>query len=110
LQQVIIDSPSFPDPFKSGTAVDSIPTTRRIDPALRPPTSFQTQIGFERQLRRGWKIEISHYTSRGWASLLSRNINAPLVGEDYPDPSLAPRPFGKRENILQFESSGGVKG
>jgi len=109
-QQVIIDSPSFPDPFKSGTIVDSIPTTRRIDPALRPPTSFQTQAGFERQLRRGWKIELSHYLSRGWASLLSRNINAPLVGKDCPDPSLAPRPFGVRENILQFESSGGVKG
>jgi hypothetical protein len=61
VQQVIIDSPSFPDPFKSGAGAEQIPTVRRFNPALRPPTLFQSQAGFERQFRRGWKLDVSHY-------------------------------------------------
>src|SRR5262245_17465389 len=109
VQQVIIDSPSFPDPFKSGAAVEQIPTVRRFNPALRPPTSFQAQAGFERQFRRGWKLDVSHYWSRSWAALRSRNLNAPIV-EPGGDPLTAPRPFGVRQNILQFESSGSLTG
>jgi hypothetical protein len=108
-QQVIIDAPSFSDPFKGGVAVDVIPTIRRANPELRPPTSFQIQIGFERQIARGWKLEVSHYWSRGWGLLRSRNINAPLV-DDGIDPLSARRPLGVRENILQFEASGRLTG
>jgi hypothetical protein len=108
-QQVIIDGPSFPDPFEGGVAVDVIPTIRRANPELRPPTSVQIQTGFERQIARGWKLEVSHYWSRGWGVLRSRNINAPLV-DDGIDPLSAPRPLGVRENILQFESSGRLTG
>src|SRR5262245_11623502 len=109
VQQVIIDSPSFPDPFKSGAGAEQIPTVRRFNPALRPPTSFQAQAGFERQFRRGWKLDVSHYWSRGWDMLRSRNLNAPLVSPGG-DPLTAPRPFGVRQNILQFESSGCLTG
>ncbi|HEY7546178.1 MAG TPA: hypothetical protein VID27_14900, partial [Blastocatellia bacterium] len=108
-QQVIIDSPSFPDPFNGGAAVEAIPTTRRISPDLRPPVSFQAQAGLERQLPRGWKVELSHYWSRSWGTIRSRNINAPIINEG-DDPLSAPRPFGVKENILQFESSGSLKG
>jgi hypothetical protein len=108
-EQIIIDSPSFPDPFQSGTAAKLIPTVRRVNPDLRPPASFQWQVGFERQLPRGWKLEVSHYWSRSWDLLRSRNINAPLLAPG-DDPLTAPRPFGVAENILQFESSGSLKG
>jgi hypothetical protein len=108
-EQIIIDSPSFPDPFKSGTARDVVPTLRRIDPTLRPPASLQTQLGFERQLPRGWKLEASYYWSWGWAALRSRNINAPFVASGA-DPLQAPRPLGLQENVLQFESSGRIEG
>jgi hypothetical protein len=108
-QQIIIDSPSFPDPFKSGAAAELIPTLRRFDPAIHPPTSFQSQIGFERQLPRGWKLEVSYSWSRASRLLRSRNINAPIVREGA-DPLTAPRPFGKKENILQFEPSGSLTG
>ncbi len=108
-EQIIIDEPSFPDPFKGGAAVEAIPTVRRISADLRPPVSFQAQAGFERQLSRGWKIEMSHYWSRSWGSIRSRNINAPIINEG-DDPLSAPRPFGVKENILQFESSGSLTG
>ncbi|HKQ74940.1 MAG TPA: TonB-dependent receptor [Blastocatellia bacterium] len=109
VQRFIIDSPSFPDPFKGGAAVEQIPAVRRFNPALRPPTSFQAQAGFERQFGRGWKLDVSHYWSRSWAALRSRNLNAPIV-EPGGDPLTAPRPFGVRQNILQFESSGSLTG
>ncbi|MCI0485057.1 MAG: TonB-dependent receptor [Blastocatellia bacterium] len=107
--QIIVDSPSFPDPFKGGILLNVVPTLRRIDSKLRPPTSLQTQAGFERQMPRGWKLEMSYYWSRGWADLRSRNINAPLFGSG-DDPLNAPRPLGVKENLLQFESSGSING
>jgi len=109
VQQVIIDKPSFPDPFKSGDAVEQVQTVRRFNPGLRPPTSFQAQAGFERQFGRGWKLDVSHYWSRSWAALRSRNLNAPLVAPGG-DPLTAPRPFGVKQDILQFESSGSLTG
>ncbi len=108
-RQIVIDSPSFPDPFEGGTAANLTPTVRRSNPDLRPPTSFQTQIGFERQLPQGWKLDVSHYWSRGWNLLRSRNVNAPIVAEGV-EPRNAPRPFGVNQNILQFESSGKLAG
>jgi hypothetical protein len=52
---------------------------------------------------------LSHYWSRSWGSIRSRNINAPIIN-DGDIPSSAPRPLGVKENILQFESSGSLKG
>lgn len=109
LQQFIIDAPSFPDPFRDGTPSDSILTVRRLDRALRPPSSLQMQIEVERQLPRGWKIQLSQTWTRGWAELRSRNINAPVVAEGV-DPRDAPRPFGVAQNIYQFEASGRTSG
>lgn len=109
-QQITINSPSFPDPFKGGKVVDTISTVRRLDSRLRSPATLQTQAGFERQLPRGWKVELSHYFTRGWSNLRSRNINAPIIDAATVDPLTAPRPFGKDENILQFESSGRTQG
>lgn len=102
-QQFLIDSPGFPNPFDRGVAAEVIPTLRVLDATLRPPATLQTQFGFERQLRGGWKIELSHYWTRAWSALRSRNINAPQgeTGE---------RPLGIDKNILQFESSGRVRG
>jgi hypothetical protein len=109
-QQIIIDAPAFPDPFTSATLNRAIPTVRRLDEALRPPASLQMRLELERQLPRGWKVSLSRSWASGWGLLRSRNINAPLVSAEFPDPLLAPRPFGLQENILQFESSGRLRG
>jgi hypothetical protein len=108
-QQFLISSPTFPDPFAVPTLINTIPTVRRLDEQARPPASLQMQLALERQMPRGWKISLSHSWTRGWGSLRSRNINAPLI-EGSADPLLAPRPSGVNENVLQFESSGRIKG
>jgi len=109
-QQIIVDSPTFPNPFGNGGTNNAIPTIRIFDSNLNPPASLQMRLELERQLPRGWKISASHSWTFGWNRLRSRNINAPLISAANPDPRTAPRPFGAAENILQFESSGKARG
>jgi hypothetical protein len=109
IEQILIDSPSFPDPFIGDIENRAINTIRVLSDDLRPPTSLQMQFSLERQLPRGWKIQTSHSWSYGWFALRSRNINAPLIGEGE-NPALAPRPLDTSDNVLQFESEGVVSG
>ncbi|HYL97445.1 MAG TPA: TonB-dependent receptor, partial [Blastocatellia bacterium] len=108
-QQILINSPSFPDPFASGSANQAIPTIRRLASDLRPSRSLQLQIGFEHQLPHGWRIQMNENWARGWASMLSRNINAPILVSGS-GPSTILRPLGIDENLLEFESAGSLKG
>ncbi|MGH9828495.1 MAG: TonB-dependent receptor, partial [Blastocatellia bacterium] len=108
-QQILVNSPAFPDPFAAGSTNEVIPTLRRLASDIRAPRSLQLQVGFERQLPHGWKIAMNENWARGWASLLSRNINAPLIGLGL-NPSSAARPLGVAENLLEFESAGSLKG
>jgi hypothetical protein len=109
IEQVIIDSPSFPDPFIGESSRRVIPTVREIENRIRPPASFQAQIGFERQMPRGWKFQMNHSWSNTWGALRSRNINAPLLNS-VAEPAGALRPLGVVKNILQFESSSQISG
>ncbi|MGI8638774.1 MAG: TonB-dependent receptor [Pyrinomonadaceae bacterium] len=109
-REILIDNPSFPNPFIGGTIINSTNTIRIFDENLRPPTSLQMRVEVERQLPRGWRVSSSFSQTVGWFDLRSRNINAPLVSDMNPDPRTAPRPFGGNTNILQFESSGKTRG
>ena len=109
-QQIIVDSPSFPNAFAGGSINNAIPTTRIFDADLKPPASLQMRLEFERLLPGGWKISAAHSWTFNWNRLRSLNINAPLVSLLNPDPRTAPRPFGVSGNILQFESSGRAEG
>ena len=109
-QQIIVDSPSFPNPFVNGTINNAIQTIRIFDSNLNSPASLQMRLEVERQLPQGWKISSSYNWTFGWNRLRSRNINAPLISALNPDPRTAPRPLGVAENILQFESSGRLSG
>lgn len=104
LKEIIIDSPSFPNPGSS--FADSISTIRIFNADLRPTGSLQIRAEFERQLTKGWKISATHSWTRNWDELRSRNINAPLIDAANPNPQTARRPLGVRQNILQFETNG----
>lgn len=109
IKQVLLNSPSFPNPSLTGISSSLIPTIRRIDDDINPPRSLQVQLGFEHQLPRGWKLDFSHSFARTLHSLRSRNINAPIIAAGT-DPGSALRPNGIDENIFLFESSGKVRG
>lgn len=109
-RQIIINSPSFPHPLFDAGADDAIPTFRVFDSRVRPPATLQMRMEVERSLLQGWKVSASHSWTKGWSQIRSRNINAPMISVTTPDPLTATRPSGAAEDILQFESSGRLKG
>ncbi|HEU4387707.1 MAG TPA: TonB-dependent receptor, partial [Blastocatellia bacterium] len=108
VSRTLINSASYPDPFENGAVIE-VAQLRQTDPTLRPPRAAQFQLGVERQLPGGWKFALFHSWSNGLHVLRSRNINAPLVTDNI-DPRLAPRPYGRGQDILQFESGGVTTG
>lgn len=109
-RRILIDDPTFPNPFSGGTAVSPMTVRRVLDPNLKAPGSLQMRVELQRQFPQGWSVSSSYSVTRSWSQFRSRNINAPLISAENPDPHTAPRPFGIAENILQFESSGRFEG
>lgn len=109
-RQIIIDSPSFPNPFLNGNAVNSITTRRLLDKDFNSPFDLTLRADMERKLPQGWRFSSSlTWVNRRYLPR-SRNINAPIISALNPNPLNAPRPFGTVENILQYESSGKNRG
>lgn len=53
--------------------------SRRLDPALRIPESYQTNVGFERDLGRGFVFETNYTFNRGLHLWREFNANAPIL-------------------------------
>jgi hypothetical protein len=59
--------------------------TRRLDPALRVPESYQLNAGFEREIRRGLTVEANYTFNRGAHLWREFNANAPRLPAGYAD-------------------------
>jgi hypothetical protein len=59
--------------------------TRRLDPSLRVPESYQTNVGFERELARGFVFEANYTFNRGIHLWREFNANAPRLPRGYRD-------------------------
>ncbi|HEY9285869.1 MAG TPA: TonB-dependent receptor, partial [Pyrinomonadaceae bacterium] len=59
--------------------------TRRLDPALRVPESYQFNAGFERQIARGVAVEANYTFNRGSRLWREFNANAPRLPAGYAD-------------------------
>jgi len=58
---------------------------RRLDPALRIPESYQANIGFEREIGRGFTVEANYTFNRGIHLWREFNANAPRLPPGYKD-------------------------
>jgi outer membrane receptor protein involved in Fe transport len=82
---------SFPNPLNIDSPVvkqfGALQTnfTRRLDPDLRIPESYQTNVGFERELARGFVIEANYTFNRGLHLWREFNANAPRLPPGYKD-------------------------
>ncbi|HZS43742.1 MAG TPA: hypothetical protein VFC63_01455, partial [Blastocatellia bacterium] len=108
-QQIIINNPSFPNPFGTGSISATVPTVRELQPGITPEASLQGQIAIEHQFPHGLALYFNESYSKGWNVLRSININAPVLNATA-DPLTAPRPLGINENILQYQSNGETSG
>ncbi len=59
--------------------------SRRLDPELRIPESYQASVGFERDLGRGFNLEASYSFNRGIHLWREFNANAPRLPAGYRD-------------------------
>ncbi len=59
--------------------------TRRLDPLLRIPESYQANVGVERELRRGLVFEANYTFNRGLHLWREFNANAPRLPSGYTD-------------------------
>jgi TonB dependent receptor-like, beta-barrel len=97
--EIVVNNPSWPDPFQSGTA-DIVPpsSTRVTDPDLAAPYSIVSQLSIEKTFSHNLFVSLGYEHTRGVHELRTRNLNAPLPGQiEPPDPS--------RGNILNLEST-----
>lgn len=59
--------------------------SRRLDPALRIPESYQLNAGFERELSAGFVFEANYTFNRGAHLWREVNVNAPRLPAGFPD-------------------------
>jgi hypothetical protein len=59
--------------------------SRRLDPHLRTPESFQANIGFEREVGRGFVVEANYTFNRGKRLWREFNVNAPRLPSGFRD-------------------------
>jgi hypothetical protein len=63
----------------------SINFTRRLDPSIRIPESYQFNAGFEREIGRGLVVEANYTFNRGIHSWREFNANAPRLPAGFRD-------------------------
>src|SRR5262249_38932517 len=90
LRQINISNPGYPDPFSSGSMLETRPSNIvRFAPDLRSPYTLQFSTGVERQLTKSLTATANYINTRGIKLFRSRDINAPLPFHlERPDPTI----------------------
>jgi hypothetical protein len=97
-QSIVIQNPSWPDPFAGDPNVLIANTIKRtLEPNLRAPYTINFSAGVERQLPKGFTGSLTYIFTRGLHQFRTRNINAPQAD--------GVRPLGEVGNIYELESS-----
>ncbi len=112
--EIVIDSPSYPDPFQTGTIRNARPSVRVTDPNLVTPYSIVTGISVERTFFSNLFVSASYDRNREVHRPRPRNINAPMdITSPVPasckagqSAATCVRPFPDRGNIINLEPSG----
>jgi hypothetical protein len=111
--EIIIDNPSYPDPFRDGTLRQTFPTVRVTDPTIVAPYNFITMLSYERTFLTNLLLNVSFDWNSEIRRLRVRNTNAPLPlcvsalsAEATDDEVRRCRPDPARGNILNLEPTG----
>src|SRR5262249_11468753 len=92
--EIVINNASYPEPFQSGTATISPPTSVRVrDPNLVAPYNVISSASVERTFKNTLFVSGRYEFRRGVHQFRSRDLNAPL-----PDQATPPDPA--RGNVL----------
>jgi hypothetical protein len=112
--EIVIDNPSYPDPFAAGTLRQSLPSVRVTDPDLEATKVAITMVSLEKTFLANLIVTATYDYQREFHRLRTRNLNAPY---DATSPvrvscSLATpadaciKPDPSRGNVVNLESTG----
>ncbi len=112
--EIVIDNPSYPDPFGGGTIRQSLPSVRVTDANLVAPYFAVGMISVERTLFANLLVSASYDYQREFHRLRTRDLNAPFdVTAPVPracyrelPPEACVRPDPTRGNVVSLESRG----
>lgn len=76
--EIVIDNPSYPDPFQAGRIRNTFPSIRVIDPRVKSPYVNVAMIQFERTFLTNLFLSASYDYQREYHRLRLRNLNAPF--------------------------------
>jgi hypothetical protein len=111
--ELVIDNPSYPDPFQSGTIRNTRPSIRLKDPNVRSPYVEVGMISVERTFLTNLFLSASYDYQREYHRIRLRNVNAPLdITAPYirsctaaQPAEVCVRPDPNRGDIVYLESS-----
>jgi hypothetical protein len=75
--EIVVDNPTYPDPFLGGSVRQSVPSIRVLDPSLQTPESVLAMISVERTLWRNLLTTVTYQFEPEWNRFRLRNLNAP---------------------------------
>ena len=112
--EIVVDNPSYPDPFAGGTIRQSAPSVRVSDPELRSTKVAIGMASFERTFFTTLIVTATYDYYREYGRLRTRNLNGPY---DSTAPTLRScgdatpvgacfRPDPSRGNVINLESTG----
>lgn len=99
----------FPQTLSPDFGVLNTEFSRRLDPALRIPESYQLNAGVELDLGRGYSVEANFTLTRGLHLWREFNVNAPVLPRGYKNFSdfLGSRDFANFSRSLYDVSTAG---
>jgi hypothetical protein len=112
--EIVIDEPSYPDPFAAGTIRQTLPSIRVTDPDLVAPYVAVGMVSLERTFFSNLLLTATYDAVREYHRLRTRNLNTPYDARfetrractaETPDAACL-RPFPDRGNIISLESNG----
>ena len=112
--EVVIDNPSYPDPFAGGTVRQTPPSVRVTDPDLVAPYFAVTMVSLERTFFSNLLFTATWDRVREYNRLRTRNLNTPYDAR-LPVPTactpetpatLCVKPDPTRGNVISLESAG----
>lgn len=114
IEGVLINNPAWPDPYAGGTVTVPAPTVSIIDPDLVTPYSWNTQLGYRRELTRDIGVDVSFVYNRGYDQVAIKNINAyregsanilgtPRAGTSRPDPNYTTKSFYSNYGKIRYK-------
>ncbi|MGH9159640.1 MAG: TonB-dependent receptor, partial [Vicinamibacteraceae bacterium] len=96
-RDLIVQSPSYPDPFAGGDSETILPSRIQAAEDLRLPRLTRVSVGVEHELAEWARFRTNYFREETSHRLRGLNINAPIDGV---------RPFPEFERITEVQSIG----